>query len=107
MIEHILNALSLAAGLTAGTLLSYYITRREIMGMAKQLSETEFSQDFKQLIKKANELLRSQEAKKFFQAAANALEMFVESQTSHSEPLINLPPKPKIGEKEHAHPKKV
>jgi len=93
LIDYLLNFLSLAFGLTIGSLLSYMITRREISKTIQKFSESEFATDLKQLIKKANELLKSNEAKQFFITVSQTIQSLMELQKHHSEPLITIPNK--------------
>ena len=59
------NAVSLAVGVASGSLLSYFLLKKEAKSMIRELTETEVYQRFNTILRELNELLGSEEAKRF------------------------------------------
>ena len=89
----VMNAVSLAAGVAAGSVISYFLLRREAKGLVKELVKSELYIRLNTVLKEANEVLSSEEAKLFFKRLATVMESFVASKAEQSEPLLKLPQK--------------
>jgi hypothetical protein len=89
------NALSLAFGVAFGSFISYYLLRKETSGLIKKFMETEFFVRVNNVLREANEVLASEEARLFFRRLNELLEAFVKGEMQHQpKRLIELPKLP-------------
>jgi len=62
----VLNAVSLAVGVATGSLISWLLLRRETKGVWKKVEASELYVRLNTVLREANELLASEEARNFF-----------------------------------------
>jgi uncharacterized protein (DUF2384 family) len=86
------NAVSLAVGVASGSLISYYLLRREAGKLFRQVCESDVYRQFLKVLVEANELFGSEEARTFFRRLNELLDSFVRGGESVK---IKLPALPK------------
>jgi uncharacterized protein (DUF2384 family) len=91
------NAVSLAVGVASGSLISYYLLRRETEKLFKQICESNVYKQFCKVLVEANELFGSEEARTFFRRLNELLDSFVKG--GGESVKIKLPTLPKIQDK--------
>jgi len=91
----LLNAVSLSVGVASGSIISYFLLRREMSGLAKKLIDSELYVRLNTVLKEANDVLGSEDAKKFFSRLTEVMETLVKS-NKNVEELIILPKRDEV-----------
>ena len=89
----VMNALSLAVGVAVGSLITFYLTKRELRKTFDEFRRSEVYVNLLAVLKGARGLVESPEAKLFFVRASEALKSFTMG-CEKDEPVLKLPKKP-------------
>jgi len=85
-----MNAVSLAVGVAVGSLITFYLTKREIRRMWRSLERSELVTVLREVLVLSRDVLKSNEARTFFKRLSEVLEGLVGKKKLEEE-LIVLP----------------
>lgn len=94
--EAVLNAVSLAVGVAAGSYITFHLTKNSIKKLFNEISNSEAGRNFQTILERLKELLDSPESRAFFINLSKVLIQFTKAEPNDS-PLdleVRLPEKP-------------